>query len=94
MTTTKTKPCPFCGSTNLRAPSKGGLAVQKWYCLSVRCLDCGSEGPSTLLKQYKTNGEPYAHGSRRPKSVAGQARWDAAVDAAIQKAISLWNGVR
>lgn len=88
------KPCPFCGSTNLRTPSKGGLNVQKWWVLSIRCLDCRAEGPSTDLKQYKTNGQLYAHGSRRPKSASGQARWDATIQAAVQKAIQLWNGNR
>lgn len=88
------KSCPFCGGTNLRLPNKCGLNVQKWWCLKVQCESCGSEGPTVHLKQYKTDGELYAHGSRRPKSAAGQARWDGAVDAAIEKAIVLWNAGR
>ena len=88
----KPKPCPFCKSTRLRVPENhSGLHVQQWFFLSVRCLDCGAEGPHSELKQYKANGDRYAHGSRRPKSAQGQQRWDATVDKAIEKAITLWN---
>ena len=87
------KPCPFCGSTNLRTPPehRAGLNIQKWYWLSVRCKSCQGEGPNVSLRQYKADGELYAHGSRRPKGAEGQARWDETVDKAIEETIRLWN---
>ena len=88
---TKLKPCPFCGSTNLQVPTHGGLNVQKWWCLSVRCHDCGINGPHVNLNQHKADGNLYAHGSRRPKSAVGQRRWDDTIDRAIALAIENWN---
>ena len=51
MSETALKPCPFCGSVNIRLCSSFGDATTDKNIMNVECINCGAQGSSEKGKE-------------------------------------------
>lgn len=67
----KTKPCPFCGGTDLEQVTYGNKDREGWL-TALACAECGANGPTVYIKDPKQAQEVFIKWNERSQKLTSE----------------------